>query len=382
MGFRNVKQIRVDHTKCGSGNSTSFPVLFSGTYGYLATVANGGYVVNTVSSNGQTIPADLGFYSDSACTVALPFEVASYTASSGQIEAHVQVATLSSSVDTVFYMGFGDVSATADISGFGSGTKPWDSNFKAVYHFGTTASGTIAALNDSTSNANNLTQNGTATAVAGEVGAAAVNLASASSQWLTKASPTGVSFLDGSACTIAAWIKTGTGTSSVIVGTLNYQSTAGMIFGFGDQAANKLDFYLTDANVANYRHVYGSTNIADSAWHRVVITYSGNGSTSGMQLYLDGATETTTTDTNNSPGTLNNSNLYIGKIAGTVPEYVNGSMDEVQISNVARDANWVKADYNMGVSPSTFYSIVPGLSLNNYLSVKAASGMSVTERIR
>src|SRR5690348_14103821 len=159
MSFAYRRQIVIDPTKCGSVDSSNFVFLFSGTYTWLATIANtNGQIFNTVSSNGVTIPADLAFYSDQFLTSRLPFEIASYSSSTGKIEAWVQVSTLSHTTPTVLYIAYGDANQTSDLSGFGSGTNPWDSNYRAVWHLG---DGTTLNLNDSTSNNNNLTNNNT-----------------------------------------------------------------------------------------------------------------------------------------------------------------------------------------------------------------------------
>ena len=36
---------------------------------------------------------------------------------------------------------------------------------------------------------------------------------------------------------------------------------------------------------------------------------------------------------------------------------INGSVDEIRISNVARSADWMPASYNNQASPSTFYTV-------------------------
>lgn len=37
--------------------------------------------------------------------------------------------------------------------------------------------------------------------------------------------------------------------------------------------------------------------------------------------------------------------------------HLNGSLDEIRLSNVARSASWITAEYNNQSSPSTFYSV-------------------------
>ena len=77
-GYTYSRSITVDHTKVPNTDQTNFPVLISGTYSYLATVANGGRVQN---SNGY----DIIFTSDSGCATKLSHEVETYSASTGAV---------------------------------------------------------------------------------------------------------------------------------------------------------------------------------------------------------------------------------------------------------------------------------------------------------
>src|SRR5258706_6168139 len=58
-GYMYSRSITIDHSKVPNSDQSNFPILISGTYSYLATVANGGNVQN---SNGY----DLIFTSDSS----------------------------------------------------------------------------------------------------------------------------------------------------------------------------------------------------------------------------------------------------------------------------------------------------------------------------
>ena len=51
-GYSYRRTITIDHTKVPSTDQSNFPVLFSGTYSYLATTSNGG---NVTSANGYDI---------------------------------------------------------------------------------------------------------------------------------------------------------------------------------------------------------------------------------------------------------------------------------------------------------------------------------------
>src|SRR5580704_13963154 len=158
-GYTYRRAITIDHTKVPNTDQTSFPVLISGTYSYLATTGSGGNVTN---ANGY----DIILTSDVSGTSNLSFERESYSSSTGQVNLWVKIPTLSHSSDTVIYMFYGNSSVTTDQS---NKTGTWDANYLGVWHM---SNGLTVNANDSTSNANNGTVSGT-TAVTGIIAGAA-----------------------------------------------------------------------------------------------------------------------------------------------------------------------------------------------------------------
>lgn len=127
-----------------SGSVADFPVLVSiASNNELRTAANGGHVQN---SNGYDI-----VFRAADGTTALPHEIESYYPLTGQLTAWVKVPALSSTADTVIYMYYGDSSVATMQE---NPASVWDSNYKGVWHL----SGSVL---DSTSSANNGTDNGT-----------------------------------------------------------------------------------------------------------------------------------------------------------------------------------------------------------------------------
>jgi len=125
-GYNYSRSITIDHTKCGSANSTNFPVLVAGTYSYLATVANGG---NVTSASGY----DIIFTSDSAGTILLNFERASFNATTGAVEFWVKVPTVSNTADTVIYLFYGNSAVTTDQS---APVATWSNGLPACHAHG------------------------------------------------------------------------------------------------------------------------------------------------------------------------------------------------------------------------------------------------------
>src|SRR6202023_984049 len=69
--YSNRRAITLDHTKVPNTDQSNFPVLISGTYSYLATVANGGKAQNV---NGY----DIIFTDDAPGSTRLDHEIESY----------------------------------------------------------------------------------------------------------------------------------------------------------------------------------------------------------------------------------------------------------------------------------------------------------------
>src|ERR1700722_13106350 len=101
--YTHRRVITIDHTKVPNTDQVNFPVLFSGTYPYLATIANGGNVAN---SNGS----DVIFTSDSGGVSPLANERGSYNPVTGAVNFWVAIPTLSHSTDTVIYLFYGNSS--------------------------------------------------------------------------------------------------------------------------------------------------------------------------------------------------------------------------------------------------------------------------------
>lgn len=115
-GFR--KTITVDHTKVAGGGETyvNFVVEFSET-----TDAS-------LAAHAQTTGNDILFTKSDG--TKLNHEIESYTSATGNIVAWVQVAGLSTTVDTTLYMFYGNPAATNQQSV----AATWDSHYKGVYH--------------------------------------------------------------------------------------------------------------------------------------------------------------------------------------------------------------------------------------------------------
>lgn len=318
------RALTIDHTKVGNGteNQINFPVLVS-----LSGLSN-------INVNGTDVR-----FTSSDGTTELPREIERY--SSGELVAWVKVPNVSYTEDTVIYIYYGNSLATEPSASSTYGSQNvWDSNFKAVYHFKET--GTNPTVYDSTSNGINSSSQ-TWTPGSGKIdGGASLN---GSSQYITLPTATALNITGN--LTIEAYVKTSSYTGNAhIVGGYNPSSpNNGYAISVTDTSGyqGKLAYW----NGSAWR--YGSTVVSDGNWHDVAVTL--NGTT--LQFYLDGSP-----DGASQAGAAPNSYLgsrYLGNISNR--GYVNGIIDEIRISNMARSAGWRKTSYNNQNSPTTFLAV-------------------------
>lgn len=321
------RSITIDHTKV-PGTLTDFPVLVSGTYSYLATVANGGKVQN---SSGY----DVRFYGTSDCSgTALKWETETYTAASGLVNYWVKVASVSSSTDTVFSVRYGESGITTDQS---DKNNVWDSDFKGVWHLKETTTN----YTDSTSNAHHWTTGTNPTQVTGQVGYGqsyngSTQYNDAGSNWVGK--PT--------VFTVSHWINLAT-TQTARVAFGNFEPVIGWVTGISDGSNNKLKFYLGSGTLES------ATALSNSTWYLTTFVYNSG----SVAIYINQNVDATGSITVSYPAGAFTVNNTLGMLGGFAAQFLNGSLDEVRYSTTNRSANWITADYNNQSSPSTFYTV-------------------------
>jgi hypothetical protein len=352
----NYRTITIDHTKVGGSDLTNYPLLVSGVYSYLATLANGGKVT---SASGY----DIQFFSDSALTTPLKFEREYWVATTGEFVAWVKVPSVSASVDTVIYWAYGNAAVTTDQS---DKVNVWDANYLNVYHFG---NGTTLNLTDSTANAFTLSSAGGPSATAGKVDGA-INFDGFDDNTVT----TGVS---SPASITAQWWN--------FVASGDQKESAAFFYGANmasttDRASAHTPW--SDSNLywdfGNATNTQGRTTTSYaaylSAWTHIALVF--DDATDFHAIYLNGAL--IQSHTHSSSSTAGKTPLSIGNSwDGISAKYIKGKVDEFRISNIARSAGWILADYNNQNSPSTFYTV--GSEVGGSAGVTAsASAASMT----
>lgn len=140
--------------------------------------------------------------------------------------------------------------------------------------------------------------------------------------------------------TIEAWYKGGVPPSGYII--LNkYPSTSPFPgYALGIDSNTGLPMMWVGDNTSGW--VKGTTSVGDNNIHHIVGVLSGT----TVQIYVDGVLKTTATRT---PSMSNTNNLSIGSENGTV-SWLNGTIDDVAIYNVALSGSVISNHYTLGVA--------------------------------
>lgn len=351
MAFSFYRTITVNSAQVPSTQS-SFPMLVSGTYGYLATVGNGGKVQN---SNGY----DIGFYADSGLTMKLDWEIEKYVPTSGEVDYWINIASISNG--SVIYMAYGDASITTNQS---NPTAVWDSNFKSVYHL---PDGTTLTTLDSTSNANNLS-NTNVTAGSGQIDGAGVFT---TASFLDMSTP--ISF--PTSMTMEMWLNPSSlpalsfpldRTSSVAIAVAQFFT--------GNGNSSDIFWRIRDNGAGGIPNVQASSVLSVGTWMHVAgVRDIGAGL---IRIYINGAQNNTASDT--SSGTITITNPRIGSDANGFNTFP-GSIDEWRISTIARGADWIATEYNNQSAPSSFYTVgseIPTATSSTITGIQSITGIS------
>jgi hypothetical protein len=282
------------------------------------------------------------FFTTSDGTTPIDFQLQSYASAVKPYLGNekgtwrVKIPTLSASTDTAIRMYYLADSPTDN----SNKEAVWDADYKGAYLFDSAQS--EGALDDATSNNNNLTDNGTDD-VAGFLGRAR-NFVAVSTDNMTAADSASLSGL--TALTITARVKMDDATHFKIGG----KSASGQLeWWFGTQGTDKLDSNIYDntdgGNIRRFSDVAVTGD--EGAYVDFALVWDGSTSFTGMTIYRDGAVRASSgTDTGTFTQVRDTTSaLAIGSFLTT---YADGIIDELTISSIARSADWIIADYQGG----------------------------------
>ncbi|MBE3136010.1 MAG: DUF2341 domain-containing protein, partial [Thermoplasmata archaeon] len=304
------KMITIDHTKVAE-SLTNFPIMIK-----LTSDSN-------LSSHAQDDADDI--YFTDANGARLSHEIEYYNSGTGELVAWVKVPNLSSTMDTVLYMCYGNPSASNQQNVEGT----WDSNFLAVHHLEET-SGTVY---DSTTNNNDGTPyGGLAQGVAGKIDGADSFDGSNDHLTLPQVYSSQTQF------TLEAWIYPQIGARYFLSQWSNYH---GVFLQVG-YTPDHIEWYIDGTSG-------GISGITLNTWYHIVLTY--NGTTA--KIYKNAGMPNSKIC--NAP-TWPAEGLLIGDRSAGGRQF-HGVVDEVRLSDIARSNGWITTEYNNQNNPSSFYGI-------------------------
>jgi hypothetical protein len=332
-GWQYRRKITIGSTNV-AGPLTDFPVLISLIDPGLTTKAQ-------ASGNDILFTAVDG--------TKLSHEIEKYDPGTGTLVAWVKVPSLSATANTDVYMYYGDAGASDQQNK----TGVWTNGYVGVWHLKEeqAGTGTVDVYKDSTANADHGDDFISAIGQTGKINGG--HDFNGTSDYVALANDPVGNLTNG---TVSAWVRFDSVTwSNDGTGVWAYQTshTAGSqnaILGAHPPSWGNSNLGFGVWAGGAWRNAQATTAPATGTWYHMVGTWG----TGGVQFYLDGAwKETDSSYTGAMPDTTVHT---IGRTA-RVDGLIDGLIDEVRISNVARSAAWIQTEYNNQNSPATFYSV-------------------------
>jgi len=332
--------MEIAYTTTDPNSLTNYPVLINEA------------TDSSLQNNAQSSANDI-IFTDSTGETLLPFQIEDYTSANGSLQAWVGIPALSADNDTIIYMYYDNPAQSTSLA---NANGIYDGAYQGVYHFGpTTIPGSTLSVADSTSNANNGTNNSATYNSSSEIDGG-VDFSSLG-QFITVA---GSSVKVTGDKTVEAWVNTtsyafDTGSSDRrfvfdnMDGTNAYQlTTANSSDGL---SGNGWFWVVNDSTGQHYEDTtaYNATN----TWYSMAGTYQAASHT--LELYVNGSNVTSFTS-GFTDGTGTSGSLYMGERDDSEGR-VTGDEDEVRISNAVRPASWLATEYTNESTPSSFYTL-------------------------
>lgn len=298
----------------GTSDLSNYPALLSFTATQLRHTSSAGFVENL---NGY----DIVFTAADGSTL-LSHQIEEYDPTTGEITFWVRFPTVSPTTDTEFYVYFGNSSISTDPSS----TNVWDSNYKMVLHMNESSAGPTTIF-DASGNGTDGSDNGTISA-AGLGGSNARNFNNTSDRIVI--ADNGVSPLDisGSITISFALFITNLNSGPDILTKGDYLNG----YSIWSPANGSIQFQINnDALGAPAGSISNST--------LAYLTFTRN-SSGDRVIYVDGAE--VASDNSNESFSIDDEDLFLST-ASFWP--MTGIMDEVRISNTARDSAWIATEF-------------------------------------
>lgn len=318
----------------------------------------------------SNIGSDLRFTTDSAGTTEVPFEIVSLNPSAETCEIWVKVPTVSYNTDTVFYMWYGDSTLTpyAPSDTYGS-QNVWRSEYKAVYHLQETS----GQRNDSTVNANNLTDNNTVASGTGQIGTGA-DFERSNSEYLSKTDNASISTTGD--FTISGWLKleqlaSSAGGSMSLLSKYDFTNTDREYLLAIRNTTDKFSVFYSSTGSAFTEIQSATTLVSGNVGNFLYVTAIVDVSAQTCTYVINGVSESGTAVATNATSVKDGASpLVLGANDEGRADYLDAVLDEMRLYFGLQTSDWAITEYNNQNSPSTF------LTMSDVTNIKSVNGVS------
>ena len=339
------KKITIDYTKVGTDNTpgyiADFPILLNFTGSHFADLED----------SAQSDARDLRFTDLQGNE--LDWEIEEFDTTNDKMAVWVQANStgISKSANTIMYVYYKNpVDDEGTITGdsaasTASDSSVWDSSYTGVYHLDDASFG-ANSVNDSTGN-DDLSSLGWDSS-ASVYGISSLALDFDGNKELDTTN--GKNFYNTNGLTVESWIKSDDPTTCNPITTVWKEQNTKRGFNLSVGCTNGKITFQGSADGTAETTITGSTAISAGNWQHVVGTFDGT----NLNLFHNG-----TLDSSVALASLNKPNgikLNVGTFVSSSDNF-DGVIDELRISDSARDSDYIVTTYNNLASPTTFYSI-------------------------
>ncbi len=326
------KLITIDHDKVDA-DLTNFPVLIS-----LSSDSD-------LADHAQDDGDDIAFILFSDNTTQLNHEIEFFNYSTGETIVWVNVTSLSSSVDTKIWMYYGNNNCDSQENI----EDTWDSYYVMVQHLNESS----GPLFDSSSNYNDGINNGATFYSSAKIDGAY------DFDGTDDHIDVGTFDAIGSGLTLSMWFNAESFIETIATSGLRLISKATgpessdhfWMVGPTDDG-NKIRYRLKTEDFVTSNLVVDTGGLNVSTWYYVVATYDG----AYMKIFNDGV-ELGYKATTGSVAANDTVSVWIGSNPPNDYRPFNGVIDEIRVSNVARNSSWISTSYNNQNNSNEFIAV-------------------------
>ncbi len=321
--FKFRKEIQFDKSQLSANASLKdFPVMINIQDNDLKSVSNGG---NVISDQGF----DIRFTKSDGVSL-LDYEIESYNPQTGELIAWVKMDELNSAKTDPVYIYFSNKFAADE-----SSQNAWNKTYRGVWHLKGALSSKIPHSNQFAQQVN-------------PAGDKEVYIAAEknSSQFANLNTAEDVEITG--ALTVSAWVYLNDKKEQTIIS--KYSDFNGG-YRLGVNKDHRLEFWINNEN-AEHASIGGKigSELLKNQWYHIAAVYSDAGDS--MATYINGKLDQSTKTEISLAGS--SEALQIGREPARKIFYFGGLLDEVHLSNVARNTAWIQAEYASEVNPKLF----------------------------